>query len=170
MRTRLQNSAQYIINSKVLRWCREGSTTLSLWSFCCLLHNSIIVSQCLWPSYLCSRWHSKLQKQTWSGSQVALEYRGWEIFSGRHHFWLYNISSALSFITFWANLAVDKFLFFPESRLWHFMQHVSSGDNLPGMLKPLFWEKIRKKNQIFFCWKLSINFFFADKYHSNPKY
>ena len=36
----------------------------------------------------------------------------------------------------WANLADDKllvFLFFPESRFWHFMQIVSNGDNLHEM-------------------------------------
>ena len=36
-----------------------------------------------------------------------------------------SIHSLLTFTTFWANLADDKFiffLFFPENRIWHFMQ------------------------------------------------
>ena len=45
-------------------------------------------------------------------------------------------------VNFWANLADDKllyfFLFFPENRLWHFMQIVSIGDNLHEMSKPVF--------------------------------
>ena len=36
------------------------------------------------------------------------------------------------------------FLFFPENRLWHFMQIVSSGDNLQEMSKPVFLGNIRK--------------------------
>ena len=30
--------------------------------------------------------------------------------------------------------------FFPENRLWHFMQIVSIGDNLHEMSKPICWE------------------------------
>ena len=33
------------------------------------------------------------------------------------------------------------FLFFPENRIWHFMQIVSNGDNLHEMSNPVFWEK-----------------------------
>ena len=33
------------------------------------------------------------------------------------------------------------FLFFPESIFWHFMQIVSSGDNLHEMSKSIFWDK-----------------------------
>ena len=33
------------------------------------------------------------------------------------------------------------FLFFPENRIWHCMQIVSSGDNLHEMSDPVFWEK-----------------------------
>ena len=33
------------------------------------------------------------------------------------------------------------FLFFPENRIWHFMQIVSLGDNLHEMSNPVFWEK-----------------------------
>ena len=36
-------------------------------------------------------------------------------------------------------------LFFPENRLWHFIQIVSFGNNLHKMSEPIFWEKIRKK-------------------------
>ena len=32
-------------------------------------------------------------------------------------------------------------LFFPENRIWHFMQIVSNEDNLREMSKPVFWEK-----------------------------
>ena len=31
--------------------------------------------------------------------------------------------------------------FVPQNRLWHFMQIVSSGDNLHEMPEPIFWEK-----------------------------
>ena len=44
-----------------------------------------------------------------------------------------------------ANSADDKlvvfFLFFPENRIWYFMQIVSPGDILHEMSKPVFWEK-----------------------------
>ena len=33
---------------------------------------------------------------------------------------------------------------FPENMIWHFMQNVSSGDNLHEMLYSVFWGKIRK--------------------------
>ena len=33
------------------------------------------------------------------------------------------------------------FLFFPENRIWHFMQIVSLGDNLHEMSYTVFWEK-----------------------------
>ena len=32
-------------------------------------------------------------------------------------------------------------LFFPENRIWHFMQIVSIGDNLHEMSDAVFWEK-----------------------------
>ena len=38
------------------------------------------------------------------------------------------------------------FLFFPENRVWHFMQVVSIGDNLHEMSQPVIWEN--KKNVI----------------------
>ena len=40
----------------------------------------------------------------------------------------------------WANSAEDKQTddIFPLKRLWHFMQIISSGDNLHEMLKPIF--------------------------------
>ena len=51
----------------------------------------------------------------------------------------------LTFTTLWAFSADDKmmlfFLFFPENRIWHFMQIVSLGDNLHEMSNPVFWEK-----------------------------
>ena len=53
--------------------------------------------------------------------------------------------SNLTFTTLLANAAdyklVTFFLFFPENRIWHFMQIVSIGDNLHEMLNPVFWEK-----------------------------
>ena len=33
------------------------------------------------------------------------------------------------------------FLFSPENRIWHFMQIVSTGDNLHEMSYPVFWKK-----------------------------
>ena len=36
-------------------------------------------------------------------------------------------------------------LFFPENRIWHFMQIVSLGDNLHEMSYPVSWEKKKKK-------------------------
>ena len=59
----------------------------------------------------------------------------------------YNIEillQALTFTTLWAFSADDRlifFLFFPENRIWHFMQIVSLGDNLHEMSYPVFWEK-----------------------------
>ena len=45
----------------------------------------------------------------------------------------------------WANSADYKlvifFLVFPENRFWHFMQIVSTGDNLHEMSDPVAWEK-----------------------------
>ena len=53
----------------------------------------------------------------------------------------------LSFTTIWTN-STDKlmafFVFFPENRIWHFMQIVSIGDNLHEMSK-LFSRKNKKK-------------------------
>ena len=53
--------------------------------------------------------------------------------------------SYLTFTTLWAFSADDKmmlfFLFFPENRIWHYMQIVSLGDNLHEMSNPVFWEK-----------------------------
>ena len=59
----------------------------------------------------------------------------------------YEKLSYLTFTTLWAFSADRKlifFLFFPENRIWHFMQIVSSGDNLHAMSNPVFWEN--KKN------------------------
>ena len=33
------------------------------------------------------------------------------------------------------------FLFFPDNRIWYFMQIVSIGDNFHEMSNPVFWEK-----------------------------
>ena len=53
--------------------------------------------------------------------------------------------NTLTFTTLWAFSADDRlmifFLFFPENRIWHFMQIVSLGDNLHEMSYPVFWEK-----------------------------
>ena len=38
----------------------------------------------------------------------------------------------------------DIFYFFPESRIWYFMQIVSVGDNMHDMSKPAVWEKYEK--------------------------
>ena len=37
------------------------------------------------------------------------------------------------------------FLFSPENEFWHFMQIVSSGDNLHKLSKPIFYKKKKKK-------------------------
>ena len=61
--------------------------------------------------------------------------------------WSYE-NDGLTFITFWTNSTDDTlmifFLDFPENRICHFMQIVSSGDNLHEMSKP-FSEKSKKK-------------------------
>ena len=45
------------------------------------------------------------------------------------------------------------FLFFPENKIWHFMQIVSSGNNLHEMSNPVFLEKNKKKcHQCVICW------------------
>ena len=68
-------------------------------------------------------------------------------------------TGSLTFTTLWAFSADDKmmlfFLFFPENRIWHFMQIVSLGDNLHEMSNPVFWEKetICMKCQILFSGK-----------------
>ena len=36
---------------------------------------------------------------------------------------------------------IKKILFFPENKIWHFMQIVSGGDNLQEMSDPVVWEK-----------------------------
>ena len=53
---------------------------------------------------------------------------------------------SLNFTTFLANSADDKlmifFLFFPEKRLWHFMQSVSLGYKFAwNITQPIFLEK-----------------------------
>ena len=56
-----------------------------------------------------------------------------------------DVTDTLTFTTLWAFLADGKlmifFLFFLENRIWHFMQIVSSEDNLHEMSNPVFWEK-----------------------------
>ena len=47
----------------------------------------------------------------------------------------------LTFTTLWADSADDKlmifFLFFPENRIWHFIQIFSKGDNLHEVSNPI---------------------------------
>ena len=54
----------------------------------------------------------------------------------------------MNFTAIWAISACDTlmifFLFFPENRIWHFMQIVSNGDNLHDMSKSVFWEQQEK--------------------------
>ena len=72
-------------------------------------------------------------------------------------FWFKKSYQHLNFTTLWATSADDKlifFLFFPENRIWHFMQIVSTGDNLHGMSNPVFWGKIKKIFQYIICWKV----------------
>ena len=51
--------------------------------------------------------------------------------------------NALTFTNLWANLADNKmvifFLFFPENRIWQFMQIVYNWDTLHEMSNPVFW-------------------------------
>ena len=55
-----------------------------------------------------------------------------------------------------ANSADEKLmiflLFFPESKIWYFIQIISVGDNLHVMSNPIFWEKLRKSIQNVICW------------------
>ena len=45
------------------------------------------------------------------------------------------------------------FLFFPDHKIWHFMQIVSNiGDNLHKMSNAIFWEKWEKYHQFVICW------------------
>ena len=56
----------------------------------------------------------------------------------------------LTVTTLKANSADNKltfFLFFPENKLWHFMQIVSWGDNLHEMSKAYFLGKKKKKKE-----------------------
>ena len=48
----------------------------------------------------------------------------------------------------WAIDCGPLVLFFPENRIWYFMQIVS-------ISKPVFWEKIRKIFQHVVCWKFN---------------
>ena len=47
--------------------------------------------------------------------------------------------------------ADDILNFFPENRLWYFMQIISFGSDLNEMSKPVFWEKY----QFLICFKFS---------------
>ena len=60
-----------------------------------------------------------------------------------------NNSVSLTFTALWANSANNKLViffsfFFPENKIWHFMQTVSIGDSLHEMSNPVFWEKYFK--------------------------
>ena len=45
------------------------------------------------------------------------------------------------------------FLFFPENKIWHFIQIVPNRDNLYEMSNPVSWEKYKEKiSQIAVCW------------------
>ena len=48
-------------------------------------------------------------------------------------------------LTFLCKLSAKEtvifFIYFPENRLWHFMQIVSLEDSLHEISKPIFWEK-----------------------------
>ena len=54
----------------------------------------------------------------------------------------------LTFTTLWIisadNIFDDTFLVFPANRIWHFMQSVSSWDNVHEMSNPVTWEKNKK--------------------------
>ena len=67
------------------------------------------------------------------------------------------MSFPLTFTTVCANSADDQlviiFLFFPENRVWHFMQIVSIGDNLHEMPNPVYWENIETIFEYVMCWK-----------------
>ena len=50
-----------------------------------------------------------------------------------------SVSLSLTFTSQWAySKLMIFFLFFPENKIWHFMQIVSSGDSLDEMSNPVF--------------------------------
>ena len=78
-----------------------------------------------------------------------------------HFFPKHLYKSGLSFNTVWINSADDKliifFLFFPENRIWHFMQIVSL-ETICTISEPVFWEKAGKF-QYAVCWELYPDWF-----------
>ena len=66
------------------------------------------------------------------------------------------VNSPLTFTTFWVNSSDDKLvIFFPDNRIWHFMQTVSNGDNLHEMSNPIFWKKKKKYFKILSAWNFT---------------
>ena len=63
-----------------------------------------------------------------------------------------------TFTTLWvlysAN-SVTNWSYFPENRLWNFMQIISKEDNLHEMSKPIFWKKKKEKKKKEKCFKMS---------------
>ena len=56
--------------------------------------------------------------------------------------WTGSKMDKLTFTILRANSAHNKLMiFFPENRIWHFMQIVSNGDNLHEMSNSVLWEK-----------------------------
>ena len=53
-------------------------------------------------------------------------------------------------------------VFFSRNRIWHFMQIVSTGDNLHEMSNSVFWENLEKKNQYVVCCKFYPSFKFLN--------
>ena len=88
-------------------------------------------------------WRGSTQKGREYGSKF-FPFRVDPCFKGDKHFEIVSsplsVAIPLSSTILWANSAdklVTFFLFFPENRIWHFMQIVSIGDNLHEMPNPV---------------------------------
>ena len=115
-----------------------GTQTLELLTILVLKFEQVNLNTCIDVSKFklpdeakqCKPWSDATFCGIWSGSTLFAHLRP---------------TDYLTFTTLWAFSADDRlmifFLFFPENRIWHFMQIVSLGDNLHEMSYPVFWEK-----------------------------
>ena len=87
-----------------------------------------------------------------SGRRHKLTYKGWHVIKPQHN---QSIIHSLELRVRFSAADILKYfiLIFPETRIWHFMQIVSYGDNLHERFGPIFWKKIKKKyHQFVACW------------------